>query len=282
MKQLKFLVILWMLLGLFPSCSETNEGPKTQQNLAYKELINVSYGASSDQVFDAYLPKDRSSATKVMILIHGGGWNSGDKSRMNDFKNYIRQEFPNLAVINMNYRLATEANPPLPMQMDDITAVVAELKENEADYQVGTELGFMGSSAGAHLSLLWSYHYDTSKQVQMVCSLVGPTNLADDAYINSENEELQNLIYQFGTEITDLRAASPLFKATATSPPTLLFYGAQDPLIPNSQGIDLQARLDELNVINEFTLYPNGGHGWIGEDLFDTSVKLKAFIEMHL
>lgn len=281
MKHLKPFLILWLGLGLLVSCSDTNESP-APQNLEYRELLDVSYGANSEQVFDIYLPENRSTNTKVMILVHGGGWNAGDKSQMNDFKDYIRQVLPDVAVVNMNYRLADASNPPHPMQMNDITLVVDALEVNRDEYVIGSDIGFMGTSAGGHLSLLWSYAYDTSKKVTMVCSLVGPTNLADEAYINSENQALRDLIFQFGNDIEFLREVSPLFKANTTSPPTILFYGAQDPLIPNSQGIDLHARLNELNVINEFTLYPDGGHGWVGEDLFDTSVKLKAFIEEHL
>nr|WP_239986579.1 prolyl oligopeptidase family serine peptidase [Arenibacter sp. TNZ] len=116
----------------------------------------------------------------------------------------------------------------------------------------------------------------------MVCSIVGPTNLLDEAYVNSNNQELRTLLDQFGNDQDVLEEVSPLYQVTSTSPPTILFYGAQDPLIPNSQGIALRDKLKELEVIHEFTLYPNGGHGWVGLDLLDTSLKLKAFIQKNL
>jgi acetyl esterase/lipase len=53
-------------------------------------------------------------------------------------------------------------------------------------------------------------------------------------------------------------------------------------LIPTSQGISLDEKLTELGVEQEFTLYENEGHGWVGINLFDISTKLKAFIEKHL
>ena len=74
----------------------------------------------------------------------------------------------------------------------------------------------------------------------------------------------------------------PLHRLTATAPPTILFYGEQDPLIPTTQGTDLRDKLLNLNVTHQFTLYPNGGHGWIGVDLQDTWVKLKAFTQTYL
>ncbi len=140
----------------------------------------------------------------------------------------------------------------------------------------------MGVSAGGHLALLWSYAHDTDNQVAMVCSMVGPTNLLDDAYQNSTEPVLQELIGLFGYDEELLEEASPLYQVKSTSPPTILFYGGQDPLIPVSQGIALEGKLTELNVIHEFTLYENEGHGWVGLNLFDTSIKLKEFINKNL
>lgn len=277
----KIIQIFFTLL-IIGACSSDDASKEPMDTSESKIMNDVSYGADTKQVYDIYLPKDRTLSTKVMILVHGGGWNAGDKADMKDFNDYIKEELPDLAVINMNYRLADENNPPHPMQIDDISSVVNDLKAKQSEYQIGTELGFMGVSAGGHLSLLWSYEFDTANQVNMVCSMVGPTNLADDAYINSDNQALQDLIFQFGTDVEVLKEVSPLFKAKTTSPPTILFYGGMDPLIPNSQGVDLNDKLEELEVIHEFTLYPNGQHGWVGLDLFDTSVKLKVFIEKHL
>jgi predicted esterase len=64
--------------------------------------------------------------------------------------------------------------------------------------------------------------------------------------------------------------------------PTILFYGGQDPLIPTNQGTFMRDKLQTLGVTHQFTLYPNGGHGWIRLDLLDTWLKLKVFMNTHL
>lgn len=283
MKTLSYLVVLFLTIGLQYSCDDKSDSPKVQEEpIAYEALLDVSYGSDAHQVYDIYLPENRTSATKIMIVVHGGGWNAGDKSDINNFKDFIREKHPDLAVVNMNYRLADENNPPYPMQTDDITAVVNDLKAKQTEYQIGTDLGFFGISAGGHLSLLWSYVFDVENKVKMVCSFTGPTDLTAPEYLNSENLVLRDLILQFGEEIEVLENVSPLFKVTSTSPPTLLFYGGADPLIPTSQGVELDAKLTELNVVHEFTLYPNEGHGWVGDNLLDTSLKLEAFINNYL
>ena len=286
MKLVK-LIFLGLGIVLINSCSNEslneNESNILDSSISYQEL-NIAYGNDDNQKFDLYLPENRTLNTKVMILVHGGGWSSGDKSEMNPIKDLLHQDFPEIAIVNINYRLADENNNPYPMQIDDITSVINFLKNNKTKYTISENLAFIGISAGAHLSLLWSYAFDVNSNVKMVCSIVGPTNFTDSEYLNNTNTELQALLDLYGIEPTTtfLEEISPYHRVTSSAPPTILFYGGQDPLIPTSQGVDLRDKLQSLNIINEFTLYENEGHGWVGINLLDTWLKLKNFIQVNL
>lgn len=279
MKLLKYVFLLFIA----SSCSnETTDN--VIDPLKYRQELNVSYGNNSQQKMDIYLPANRTSSTKTLILIHGGGWFSGDKSDMNPIKDLIRQDLPDIAVVNINYRLADANNKPYPMQIEDISSVINYLKNNKLKYSISEDFGLIGFSAGGHLSLLWSYGFDFDNNVKMVCSVVGPTNLTDPNYLNDPNPEIQNILNLLGPtpDSSYLEEISPLHQVTASSPPTILFYGGQDPLVPTTQGTDLQDKLQTLGIVNEFTLYPDGGHGWTGLELLDTWTKLKSFIITHL
>lgn len=283
---LKYNIILAIFL-IVTSCSDEGDlsnNINENELLNYRELLNVSYGAGTNQTYDIYLPEGRNEDTKVMILVHGGGWNSGDKSSMSSLINLYKIDFPEVALVNINYRLSDEDNPPYPMQINDITTIVEDLKSKKDDYVISDEYGFIGVSAGGHLSLLWSYSFDIDNNVKMVASIVGPTNFRDPAYLNNTNPLLQELLDSYGvnTTISFLEEVSPVHQAKSTSPPTIHFYGGQDPLIPVSQGTSLRDKLNSLNVVNDYTLYPNAGHGWIGTELLDTWSKIKAFTETQL
>ena len=282
MRPIKLVFVLCCIAIGVISCSTDNSN--NTGSLAYTQHINVSYGNDSDQKFDIYLPANRTIETKVLILIHGGGWSSGDKSDMNGFRDIIRQDLANVAIVNMNYRLADANNNPYPMQINDITTVINHLKSNQDEYVISDDFGFIGVSAGAHLSLLWSYGFDTTNNIKMVCSIVGPTNFTDPAYLNNTNTELQDILDLYGVNPTTtfLEEVSPYHRATTSSPPTILFYGGQDPLIPTTQGTDMRDKLQSLGVTHQFTLYPDAGHGWIGLELIDTWNKLKLFTQAHL
>lgn len=274
-----------MFLVLYLGCSKDNPDeptPTTEPEVveAYVAL-NVFYGSDENQVFDIYLPENRTTSTKTIILIHGGSWVSGDKSDMNTIKSFISTLHPNVGIINMNYTLAGVNNPPVPMQTEDISAVVDYLSTNKSSLIISDDIGFIGVSAGAHLSLLWSYAYDANNQVDMVCSIVGPTNFTDPNYY--DNPLYQPVFQLFGNpSIEFLESASPYYRATATSPPTQLFYGGMDPLVPTSQGVEMDAQLTTLGVTHEFHFYPDEGHGWEGANLLDTTTKISTFIETYI
>ena len=103
-------------------------------------------------------------------------------------------------------------------------------------------------------------------------------------YLENESPVIDELITIYGIDptIDFLEEVSPYHQLTPDAPPTILFYGGQDPLIPTSQGVDLAAKLDDLDVPHQFTLYENAGHGWVGPELIDTWVKLVSFTNTHL
>lgn len=55
---------------------------------------------------DIYLPASESSVvSKVVVLVHGGAWFSGEKADMLEFIPFLKRDFPDYCIANMNYRL---------------------------------------------------------------------------------------------------------------------------------------------------------------------------------
>ncbi|WP_298533889.1 alpha/beta hydrolase [uncultured Algibacter sp.] len=287
MTHIRFLLIHVTLVFLLIGCSKSENEIETinefDSSINY-EGLDIPYGTDIEQTFDLFLPAKRTQATKILILIHGGGWTSGDKNDMNFVKELIKQDFPDVAIANINYRLAGSNTPPYPMQINDITAVIAFLKDNKEKYSLSQNIGFIGISAGAHLSMLWSYAFDVSNRVNMVCSIVGPTNFTDPAYLNNTSPIIEPLIDLFGKtpEIEFLEEVSPYHQVKSSAPPTILFYAEQDELVPISQGIAMRDKLIELQIPHEFTLYPDVGHGLGVSEILDLWGKLRVYIKNNL
>ena len=269
-------VIYILLCFLIFSCSKNPETTPID-----KTLLNVSYGSSPQQVYDLYLPSNITTSTKTIIFVHGGGWTAGDKADVVGLLLLIKTYFPSYAFVNINYRLSTPGNPAMPMQINDIQSAINSIKSS--NYGISNQFAFVGLSAGAHLSMLYAYAYNTNNEIKAVCSIVGPANFTDPNYLNDTT--LSGLYLSVaGQTYIDNPAffvnISPYHKATASSPSTILLYGNADPLVPITQGQDMNAKLNQLGVYNEFKLY-NGGHGnWSLADWNDAYSRLKNFITL--
>ena len=273
--------ILLLFLAIFSSCSPDDAAPATS-NLNAETLLNVSYGNNPQQLIDIYLPAGRtSSTTKVLFLIHGGGWTSGSKNDMTALAFGLRSQFPDYAIVNIGYRLGTLELPAYPNQVNDIQSVVDYMESN--DFNVSKQYGFLGVSAGAHLSMLYSYKLDTEHNVKAICSIVGPTDFTDPAYEGHAGIET-TLPYLVGQNPPEsiYAEASPITYVSAQSASTIQIAGNQDPLIPTSQGTRLKQKLNEFNVTNELHVYSAGHGNFNPGDAQDINVKLIAFLSAHL
>jgi len=283
MKKLFLLPLLMLFLNI--GCSsddDTTTAPIVTGPLAAEELLNVAYGTNSLQTMDVYLPEGRDVSTKVIILVHGGSWVAGSKEDMNFLVPSIKSQFPDHAIVNINYRLASASSPAYPNQINDIEQVVDFIESS--DYHVSDDYAFIGVSAGAHLSMLYSYAFDPEHDVKAVVDIVGPADFTDPAYTSHPlyQSAAVSLLGTPSPSAELIAEVSPATHVTADAPPTLMFYGGQDPLVPSSQGPLLQQKLDDFGVINQLNFYPDGGHAdWDAATMIDVYSKITVFMQQN-
>ncbi|MFT5103873.1 MAG: acetyl esterase/lipase [Candidatus Latescibacterota bacterium] len=293
MKKLWLLSIIVISTVFFiPSCSSVDDESQTQNNeepiiLDAASMLNVSYGNDPQQVYDIYLPEGRTQGnTKVLILVHGGGWTGGDKSDMDGFISFLQEFHPDHAIVNMNYILATAIIPAFPNQFLDLDNLINHISASQEELQILPEYGLIGISAGAHISLMYDYVYDDTDVVKMVCDIVGPTNFTDPFYANNPGFQLlldllvDESAYPDGTDYA--AATSPALQVSFESSPSLLFYGNQDPLVPLTNGELLNDNLSTKQITHSFTVYDGGHFDWDQASFLDLQQKLSAFINTHL
>lgn len=248
---LLFVVALW-------SCSSSDDDQPVV--LPAQTFSNVSYGPDSQQVIDIHLPEGRIfGTTKTLVLVHGGAWYGGSKEDMAAAVALTRLQFPSYAIVNVGYRLATAESPAYPKQINDLEAVIEHLETHP--YGLAKKYAFIGVSAGAHLSMLYAYHFDPEHHVKAVCSIVGPTDFTDPAYTGSELEQtLFPFLVGANPSPELVQEVSPALHIDAGDAPTIQFLGSEDPLVPASQGTRLKTQLDLAGITNAMHTY-QAGHG---------------------
>lgn len=274
---------LWLFLFvlMFQSCLK--EPGNDRKNAV--TLMNVSYGSDARQTVDVYLPAGRSAdTTKVIVLIHGGGWTEGDKADFTPFVSIIQQLLPGYAIFNINYRLAYNGSNIFPTQENDVKAAVEFIYSKRNNYYISDKFVYLGASAGGHLSLLQAYKYSLPVKPKAVVSFFGPTDLT--ALFNTNFFAALILAQTAGNTPAGNPAvyqqSSPVTFVNASSSPTLLLHGGADPLVPSSQADLLRTALTSAGVTNQYIFYPNEAHGWTGANLDDSFAKIVAFLHNHV
>jgi acetyl esterase/lipase len=263
MKQVFSLLFISLF---FVSCQK--ETAETEKPLPEQTIADASYGTDAAQRMDIYLPAGRTiTATKAIIIIHGGAWVSGDKVEMNQFIPVIKQQMPDYAVFNINYRLgALPTTNPFPTQETDVKKAVDFILNKAADYDFNTDkVVLLGASAGAQLALLQAYKQTTPK-VKAVVSLFGPTDIPAlyAAYPAGSISQTALQLLLGGTPTSNAAmytSSSPVNFVTAQSPPTLLLHGTADDIVPIAQSTSLKNKLEGAGVSVKMVTYPNAGHG---------------------
>jgi acetyl esterase/lipase len=267
---------------VFSSCKKDDS---TAQDMSVT-MLNVSYGTNAQQKMDIYLPATRSTTTtKVMIMIHGGAWNTGDKTDFNEYVDSLKRREPSYAIFNINYKLANTTDL-FPAQEQDVKAAVEFIYNKRQEYKTSDKFVLVGASAGAHLALLQGYKYSTPVKPKAIIDLFGPTDLVA-LYNNPSNPLVQPTMLSVtgGTPTTNntiYTQSSPINFVSAQSPPTIIFHGGADIVVSSSQSVLLDTKLQAAGVIHQYFFYPTEGHGWVGANLSDSFNKIQAFLAANV
>jgi acetyl esterase/lipase len=125
-------------------------------------LANVPYGTHERQVLDFYRA-EATAPTPVVIHIHGGGWQQGDKARVGALENYLKA---GISVVAINYRYVAQAqaagvHPPVKAPLEDAARALQFVRSKAAEWNLDkTRVGATGGSAGACSSLWLAFHED--------------------------------------------------------------------------------------------------------------------------
>ena len=261
----RVLLCLLLLTIIATSCQKVEA--LMEATFKSQDLLNISYGADPNKIMDVYLPAGRGDNTEIVFLIHGGSWSSGDKSEFTEHALNLRRM--GYAVVNLNYRLVnSNGTIKLSDQINDIRDAVNFAYSKSVDWEVSNKIGLVGTSAGAHLALLYTYAYNADDKVKTVVSLAGPVNFNDARNVSPQLASVvEGLVgAKLSSNPQAFTALSPIAKVTANSKPTLIFHGRKDTTVPIQQSIDLKAKLDEANVKNKLVIYENAGHEVVNTD----------------
>ena len=233
-----------------------------QSTFTVEENIPYAFVNGVELRLDIYQPSPRLTTPRpAVVLIHGGGWNSFDKSTMRGMGQFLARS--GLIAFAVDYRLFQNNQNLWPTQLDDVQRAVRWVRSNAMKYGIdAAKIGAFGHSAGAQLASLLGME-DTrdnsdpalaqySSRVQAVVDVSGPTDFTADhdadgiAFLN----KFFGATYQNNPELW--RAASPLFHVAKDNAPFLIVHGAKDENVPMQQAQKFFDKLQSAGVSVSF------------------------------
>lgn len=250
----------------------------------YEEGIRYAPATLLDLTLDVLLPANRHSDVLV-LMIHGGGWDKGDKDAFRAEMIYFSCRGWDTATLD--YRLSDQAIFPAPWE--DVWSAIRFLGREHH------HIVLMGHSAGGHLAALAALRRPQDLSPQEESLVVGAIGIAGVYDLTYDMQRKTNWPFRkvlektlggsYDTREVQQRAveASPVtYLKTGVAPPHtprfLLIQGKQDAGVPVLQAIEFDAALKAANVPVETCIIPNAGH----YVFYDQREKTLAVIENFL
>lgn len=258
MNPLRLLALTTVLIATCPARAELTK--------------DVEYGRAGGESLklDAFVPAGPGPFPAV-ILVHGGGWTSGDKSGGPNKALIAPMQDPlgqaGIAWFSINYRLAPAHQ--YPACFDDVMTALKWVHAHAAEYRLDPKrIALAGESAGAHLAALAAVRADQDTPVAAVVAFYAPSDLAGlyspGATLTPNQAALFNRTVADDATLAMLRAASPITYVRPGLPPFLLLHGTADARVPYTQSTTFQSALRAAGVTCDLITIPEGAHGMTG------------------
>jgi pectinesterase len=205
----------------------------------------------------------------AILLIHGGGWMSGDRSmEVPMARRFARHGYVAAAV---EYRRSPEAR--YPAALCDCREAVRWLRRNAEHYAIDpARIAVMGGSSGGHLAALLATAADTLQcgeegvpaPIRAVVDVDGPVDLTDPSESAKDSDPARPsaakrwLGFSYADRPELWKSVSPAFLVGAGTPPILFINSSE---IRFSAGRDvMRARMRDLGIECEVVEIPDSPH----------------------
>lgn len=229
---------------------------------------SISFGNHKDQYFLYYEPS-KTISDKIIIWIHGGGWNAGSPK----FFDFVGQAMAGYGYrfISIGYRLSPKNK--YPCQIEDVCngykSAVNFLNEKGIDT---SKIIISGPSAGAHLSSILVYNSNIQKQMGVdLNDVIGFIGVGGPySFSTKTGTSIKLLLNQLFQKNYDRTLGEPCSLMSKSEVPMLLIQSKHDGLIDYSCAELFYQKAQELG--NKCELYSvedkKNTHSWYTAGMF--------------
>jgi acetyl esterase len=220
-------------------------------------------------------PKDwkESDRRPAAVFFHGGGWTGGRPGQFDTQARYLASR--GMVCTLVEYRLLSkgESSTPPVVCCQDAKSAMRWVRSHAGELGIdASRIAGCGGSAGGHLAAFTGM-------------VEGMDDTADDASISARPNSLIlfNPVIDNGPDgwanarVKDrYKEFSPAHNVSKGDPPTIVFLGSKDRLIPVKTIEDFQTSLRKEGVRCDVVVYADQAHGFFNKDPWTTKTLIEA------
>ncbi|KRD09039.1 esterase [Flavobacterium sp. Root901] len=254
--------------------------PAVQTSNNIDQSLDIIYSQENERALhlDAFVYKTK-KRNPAVIMIHGGGWRSGNKNQMNLLAKEIASK--GYSCFTIEYRLSLEAK--YPHGIYDVKNAIKFIKDNAAKFKVHPDkIAVLGCSSGGQMAALIGTTNENpafddpsgkSKGSSKVNAIINVDGVLAFRHPESSEGEMASFwlggSYEEKTE--NWKNASALNHADKNTPPILFINSSIDRFHAGRD--DVIKILNQNKIYNEVHTIENSPHSfWFFQPWFDQTV----------
>nr|WP_299384196.1 alpha/beta hydrolase [Allomuricauda sp.] len=200
----------------------------------------------------------------AMVFFFGGGWIGGDRNHFIHHAQYFSKR--GLVCFLADYRTKNANNTSPFESLKDAKSAVRFIKKNASRFQIDpTKVIASGGSAGGHLAAataLIPEHNEDTDDLSVDCrphALVLFNPVIDNGPGGYGHERIGD----------NYKGFSPIHNIRKGAPPTIIFLGTKDKLIPVVTAQYYKKVMEKVGSRCDLELYEGKGHGFFNHKSFE-------------
>ncbi len=260
MRKTAFLVLLLVASLFLPACASLGRDRwaafQPSETHVYREVGEIQLEVF---VFRPVATEASEALRPAVLFFHGGSWTRGGPQRF--FPHARELAARGMVALSAAYRLRGTHGTGVPEAIEDAKAAYTWLQEHAVALGIdGDRVALAGGSAGGHLAAAVALMEPLPKVEPAALVLYNP---ALDTHPDDFSSFARWLAEDTLEELFEGRylELSPAQYVRAGTPPTAVFHGTGDSLVPIEHSRDFCARLRAVHSPCELYEYPGAQHG---------------------
>lgn len=249
------------------------EGFTPDKEVVYKTIGDVQLKLS------IFTPPDYTSEDKLpaIVFFFGGGWNSGSPSQFYPHCEYLASR--GMVAMSADYRVFSRQQTSPRECVKDGKSAVRWIRQHASELGVDPDKVVAGGgSAGGHVAAATgtTMAFNEEGEDLAISSVPNALVLFNPVFDTSQDGYAYERVKEYWQDI------SPLHNINKNTPPTIVFLGTKDELIPVSTTEKYKQIMNEKGIRCDLELYEGQKHGFFNypskENYANTVKKMDRFL----